>query len=119
MNEVNPAGCVGVRTLVPRLRLGTRNELAPRLCLAHRPRQSLSAVRSQAEPGNDVGPDLRAKGYLPAKYEDIKSGMVAKLYLAAPRDADGKAKPTVRRIDLLAAGAGTLQPEAAPRKKKN
>lgn len=62
---------------------------------------------------------LRAKGYLPAKYEDIKSGMVAKLYLAAPRDADGKAKPTVRRIDLLAAGAGTLQPEAAPRKKKN
>jgi len=64
---------------------------------------------------------LRAKGFLPATYEDIKSGMVAKLYLTAPRNggADGKARPTVRRIDLLAAGAGSLQPNATPPKKKN
>ena len=61
---------------------------------------------------------LRAKGYLPAKYEDIKSGMVVKLYLLAPRSTDGKARPAIRRIDLVAAGAGSLQPDAAPPKKK-
>jgi hypothetical protein len=64
---------------------------------------------------------LRAKGYLPATHDDIKSGMVAKLYLTAPRNAgtDGKAaKPTVRRIDLLAAGTGSLQQDADRGKKK-
>jgi hypothetical protein len=62
---------------------------------------------------------IRAKGYIPAKYTDIKSGMIAKFYLNRPK-ADAKdSKPSVRMVVLLQKGAGPLQPAGTPAKKKD
>lgn len=63
---------------------------------------------------------LRTKGYIPAKYEDIKSGMVAKFYLNPPRaggDDQQAGRPTIKMIMLLQAGTGSLQQTAPPKKK--
>jgi len=62
---------------------------------------------------------LRSKGYIPVKYSDIQSGMVAKLALAPPKaGAKEEGKPTVRSISLIAQGDGALQNGDTPAKKK-
>jgi hypothetical protein len=52
---------------------------------------------------------LQAKGYIPAKYEDIKAGMIAKLYLTPPKAGakDDAARPAVKQILLLQAANET------------
>jgi hypothetical protein len=64
---------------------------------------------------------LGSKGYIPAKYEDVKSGMVATLYLNRPKASTNEEapKPTVRMIVLRQAGNGPLQQAGAAAKKKN
>jgi hypothetical protein len=46
---------------------------------------------------------LSAKGYIPAKYEDIRAGMAARLFLTPPKVGakDDDAKPLVTTIFLL------------------
>jgi hypothetical protein len=69
--------------------------------------------------------ELRSKGYITAKYDDIRSGNVAKLVLKPPqRDknvagAGNVARPTVRTIVLLQEGKPLAMSKGAEKKKKN
>ena len=67
--------------------------------------------------------ELRTKGFIAAKIEDVKSGNIAKLVLSAPKQEDqaagvgNVAKPVVKMIYLQKEGT-PVEPSKAPEKKK-